>query len=745
MRRVCPNLSPNLSLRLYFLGLLCLGFSVGCTRQSPAVGRAAAAVTAVASDAVIGTPAATAGEVGYVDICVGARHSCAVNAAGKVFCWGSASEGELGVPGLPHSAVPTAVSIPEPIVQLRCNQSLTCARSRRGQVFCWGDDRAMSPLTQLTSRPPVAVAELAGSDDLWVLSSAVCGLSAGALRCDGWVPASLPSGLHPLHFVPTPQRAARVCLAVRDDAASQDVLCLDGRSVPRTGAPPRPPVAPKVKAEGTLPTASKSAPAIAAPPPVVTAPKPVLPRPASDRLLAAALWGGSPCRFYASGPVCDPLLIPGLKAALGGALPTRVLAVSEDVLCLGLGDGTARCTTWMGSPLGPVAPSLGPLRALALSETHACAILPNGQARCWGQASHGELGDGTVHTITRPQRVLSDVSELAVADDLSCARRWGGDVQCWGTIRHCDSDEHCQPTIAPSQQATPSSVSALALGSPLSTRRLCVLGPAGWACWFGDWQAVPRLPVPLLGVRGGLVGQDGRTWDWAPSNPPERPRPHFFQLAGQHISSLSPDGYCAIDHGTVKCGHCGVCSAREAREILTTIPLHEPIVAISSMFFDQGANGICAISATRKLYCIGLEQAPWRRAERLQPVLPEVVASLPEVQMLSLADGAGQGQGVVGCAVNPWGNVLCFGDNSAGQLGDGSLRSRRQPQPVVGLPDSIAVGVGRDHACALTKRGEVYCWGSARRGAVGIGLPVFRTVATTVAPAASQAAATTAP
>lgn len=723
------------------LCLLFLGGAVGCTRQPPAVGRAAAAVAVVASDATVATPAATAGEVGYVDICVGARHSCAVNAAGRVFCWGSASEGELGVPGLPHSAVPVAVPIPEPVVQLRCNQSLTCARSGRGQVFCWGDDRAMSPLTQLTPRPPVAVADLAGSDDLWVLPTAVCGLAGGALRCDGWVPSPLPPGLHPLHFVPTPQRAPQVCLSVRDDAARQDVLCLDGQAVPRAGAPPRPPIAPKVKAGGMLSTSPKPSSPVAAPPaprPVPPAPpKPVPPpRPASDRLLAAALWGGSPCRFYASGPVCDPLLVPGLNAALGGALPTRVLAVSEDVLCLGLADGTARCTTWMGSLLSPVAPSLGPLRALALSETHACAILQSGQARCWGQASHGELGDGTVYTITRPQRVLSDVSELAVADDLSCARRLAGDVQCWGTIRHCDTDEHCQPESAPSRQATPSSVSALALGSPLSTRRLCVLGPAGWSCWFGDWQAVPRLPVPLLGVRGGLVGQDGRTWDWAPSNPPERPRPHFFQLAGQRVSSLSPDGYCAIDSGTVKCGHCGVCSAREAREILTTIPLHEPIIAISSMFFDQGANGICAISRTRKLYCFGLEQAPWRRAERLQPILTDVTASLPEVQAIALADGAGSGQSLVGCVLEPSGTVLCFGDNSAGQLGDGSLRSRRQPQPVVGLPESIAIGVGRDHACALTKRGEVYCWGSARRGAVGIGLPVFRKLATTVAPAA---------
>ena len=172
-----------------------------------------------------------------------ARHSCAVDAAGKVFCWGSASEGELGVPGLLHSAVPTAVSIPEPIVQLRCNQSLTCARSGRGQVFCWGDDRAMSPLTQLTSRPPVAVAELAGSDDLWVLSERGLRPFRGALRCDGWVPASLPSG-------------CTCCTLCRRHSAQRGLFggprrrsfpgCpVPGRAICAANrAPPRPPVAP---------------------------------------------------------------------------------------------------------------------------------------------------------------------------------------------------------------------------------------------------------------------------------------------------------------------------------------------------------------------------------------------------------------------------------------------------------------------------------------------------------------------
>jgi hypothetical protein len=62
------------------------------------------------------------------------------------------------------------------------------------------------------------------------------------------------------------------------------------------------------------------------------------------------------------------------------------------------------------------------------------------------------------------------------------------------------------------------------------------------------------------------------------------------------------------------------------------------------------------------------------------------------------------------------GLVSCTGNNDWGQLGDGTTRSaygadRRSPKD---LPRSIALAVGRRHACALGEDRRIRCWGSAR-------------------------------
>ena len=65
------------------------------------------------------------------------------------------------------------------------------------------------------------------------------------------------------------------------------------------------------------------------------------------------------------------------------------------------------------------------------------------------------------------------------------------------------------------------------------------------------------------------------------------------------------------------------------------------------------------------------------------------------------------------CAVNSAGAVLCWGDNSNGQLGDGTRTDRDTPTQVTGLTTGWAdVAVGASHSCALSDAGAVQCWGS---------------------------------
>ena len=67
------------------------------------------------------------------------------------------------------------------------------------------------------------------------------------------------------------------------------------------------------------------------------------------------------------------------------------------------------------------------------------------------------------------------------------------------------------------------------------------------------------------------------------------------------------------------------------------------------------------------------------------------------------------------------GTGRCWGRNEFGQLGNGSLINANLPQLVTGLTDTIAIGAGSNHTCALISDGSVRCWGANLGGELGNG------------------------
>ncbi len=74
------------------------------------------------------------------------------------------------------------------------------------------------------------------------------------------------------------------------------------------------------------------------------------------------------------------------------------------------------------------------------------------------------------------------------------------------------------------------------------------------------------------------------------------------------------------------------------------------------------------------------------------------------------------------CALDIDGNVWCWGENTAGQLGTGTTENSSIPTIVTGLPDKAQLVTGGDNfTCALLMNQEVWCWGENTLGELNDG------------------------
>ena len=67
------------------------------------------------------------------------------------------------------------------------------------------------------------------------------------------------------------------------------------------------------------------------------------------------------------------------------------------------------------------------------------------------------------------------------------------------------------------------------------------------------------------------------------------------------------------------------------------------------------------------------------------------------------------------------GSAYCWGQNTAGQLGDGTLTNSLTPVQVGGGMPFVSLTSGADHACGLQASGQGFCWGNDNNGQLGDG------------------------
>jgi alpha-tubulin suppressor-like RCC1 family protein len=99
---------------------------------------------------------------------------------------------------------------------------------------------------------------------------------------------------------------------------------------------------------------------------------------------------------------------------------------------------------------------------------------------------------------------------------------------------------------------------------------------------------------------------------------------------------------------------------------------------------------------------------------------PHQVPGLSGITQIALSEEAN------GYAVGPGGNVWAWGDNSFGQLGNGTTTLSDTPVLVPGLSAVTQVAAGADYVLALKSDGTVWAWGRNDSGSLGDGTTTNR-------------------
>jgi alpha-tubulin suppressor-like RCC1 family protein len=133
-----------------------------------------------------------------------------------------------------------------------------------------------------------------------------------------------------------------------------------------------------------------------------------------------------------------------------------------------------------------------------------------------------------------------------------------------------------------------------------------------------------------------------------------------------------------------------------------------------------GFNHSCAIKTTGTLWCWGdnssgqLGDGTWT-----QRTSPTQVGTDTNWLRSAAEDG-------FSCAVKTTGTLWCWGNNWDGRLGDGTTNSRNTPGQVGVATDWAQVMTRRTGGCAVKLTGTLWCWGQNSLGEVGDGTTTTR-------------------
>ena len=384
-------------------------------------------------------------------------------------------------------------------------------------------------------------------------------------------------------------------------------------------------------------------------------------------------------------------------------------------------------TTGLGllAPQGAVALAQSPRPAtIGAGNAHSCTI-ESGKAYCWGENDYGQLGNGSTTDSSVPVPVdtrgvlagktLTQISAGGGGGVDTCALDRAGAAFCWGS--NFDGALGDGKTAA-SFSSVPVAVDTRGVLAGQTLTQIsagsdggCVLDRQGVAyCWgdndygeLGNGRGVSSSVPVAVDTRGVLADQT------------------LTQISAGYEDTCGLDSrgaaYCWGDNYYLELGDG---SSRAYSSVPVAVSASGALAGRRLTQLSAGFWYECAVDTAGAAFCWGTGALGSATVSSSGvPVAVEASGVLAGRRLTQVSAGFGEA-----CALARGGTAFCWGDNTSGELGNGSTVS----SDVAVAVDTTGVLAGKTlaqiaggafHACAEDTTGADYCWGDNTSGDLG--------------------------
>lgn len=378
---------------------------------------------------------------------------------------------------------------------------------------------------------------------------------------------------------------------------------------------------------------------------------------------------------------------------------------------------------------------------------HVVARLRDGTVVAWGENDHGQLGDGTQTSRSTPAPVqgLSGIQAIAAGYDHTLAVAADGSVWSWG-IDYKGQLGYDDAALVPQKVPGVSNIIAVAAGNGFSLALDRDGTLWGWggndngelgdgtttAPYTGRSNAVPVKGIAGVvkfsagGEHSAAVTSNGLVYTWGRNDSGQLGNGHLADtnlpqpVAGitnaidvsagdDHTVVLLSDG-TAVAFGDNYEGQLGDGTGTPSPTFVHAQGLSNAFAVATGVFFSV------ALTRDGSVWAWGWndEGQMANGGNGTNVYAPARVTGLPLIASI-----AGGGSHAFAVATN--GQVLAWGANDFGELGDGAKPLSSTPEKVGGVSSIIGIAAGGTHTLALKSDGTLMAWGANWASQLGDG------------------------